>query len=107
MKYSGKNLILRGIVHVVFFYISCYIAEIWIAFLTGCDLRSTKRFFLPKYSSRFLCLFEQIFFFFSSKSTVLVGRQISRDPWILWIKQKVNILKDIEINASDILPYPA
>ena len=37
MKCSGENLILRGIVHVVsivFLIISCYIAEIWIAFLT-------------------------------------------------------------------------
>ena len=40
MKCSGENVILHGIVHVVsgftvFLYISCYIAEIWIAFLTG------------------------------------------------------------------------
>ena len=38
MKCSGENVILRGIVHVVSgfpLYISCSIAEIWIAFLTG------------------------------------------------------------------------
>ena len=37
MKCSGENVILRGIVHVVsgFPLHSCYIAEIWIAFLTG------------------------------------------------------------------------
>ena len=36
MKCSWKNMILRGIFHAVsyFLYISCYIAEIWIAFLT-------------------------------------------------------------------------
>ena len=37
IKCSGENVILRGIFHVVyhvFLYISCYIAEIWIAFLT-------------------------------------------------------------------------
>ena len=37
MKCSGENVILRGIVHVVsgFPLHLCYIAEIWIAFLTG------------------------------------------------------------------------
>ena len=35
MKCSGENVILHGIFHKVFHYISCYIAEIRIVFQTG------------------------------------------------------------------------
>ena len=38
MKCNGENVVLRGTFHVVarFLYILCYIAEIWITFLTAC-----------------------------------------------------------------------
>ena len=45
MKCSRENVILRGIFHVVyhvFIYISCYIVEIWIAFLTVYSVHCTN-----------------------------------------------------------------
>ena len=51
MKCSGENVILREIVHVVpgfpLQYISCYIAEIWIAFLTV-PISAHKKFLVFK-----------------------------------------------------------
>ena len=87
MKCSGENVILRGIFHVlynVFHYISCYIAEIWIAFPTVCDgfmeyPMETILLYIAFFHQNKLKTFSPILFSCSKRLCEAIGPNLRKD----------------------------